>query len=184
VTLRATIGLALVGGAVLTFAAMPQTPAHAQCSVFDRHPCVPSVCSVFQRGPCFPEFEPPIGQDLRLTIESRNAEGEGGHKPEHDLNTLRELFAALRACWVPPAKEEARPGMQVSVRFSFKRNGEIIGKPRETYVSPDAPVEARKIYCEAVAAALARCTPMPFTKGLGGALAGRPIAIRFTDNRT
>ena len=74
--------------------------------------------------------------------------------------------------------------MQMSVRFSFKRNGEIISEPRVTYVTPDAPEEARKIYRDAVTAALARCTPMPFTKGLGGALAGRPIAIRFTDNRT
>lgn len=183
-TLRPTIGLALIGGAVLAFAAMLPAPAQAQCSVFSRHPCNPTVCSVFQRGPCFPEFEPPFGQDLRLTIESRNDEGGDDRKPAHDLNTLREMFAALRACWIPPAKEDARPGMQMSVRFSFKRNGEIIGEPRVTYVTPDAPEEARKTYRDAITAALARCTPMPFTKGLGGAVAGRPIAIRFTDNRT
>ena len=27
------------------------------------------------------------------------------------------------------------------------------------------------------------CTPLRFTEGLGGAVAGRPIAIRFVDNR-
>jgi hypothetical protein len=35
-----------------------------------------------------------------------------------------------------------------------------------------------------VNAALARCTPLHFTEGMSGAVAGRPIAIRFVDNRT
>jgi hypothetical protein len=33
-------------------------------------------------------------------------------------------------------------------------------------------------------AALARCTPLHFGNGMGGAVAGRPIASRFVDNRT
>ena len=44
--------------------------AHAPCSVLDGQPCTPSFCSVFNDGPCIPEIEYPIGQDLRLTIES------------------------------------------------------------------------------------------------------------------
>ena len=71
----------------------------------------------------------------------------------------------------------------MSVRFSFKRSGEIIGTPRTTYVSPDAPREARDSYRNAVTASLERCTPMPFSTGLAGAIAGRPIAIRFVVNR-
>jgi hypothetical protein len=35
-----------------------------------------------------------------------------------------------------------------------------------------------------VNAALARCTPLHFSDGMAGAVAGRPIAIRFVDNRT
>lgn len=34
-----------------------------------------------------------------------------------------------------------------------------------------------------MAEALRRCNPLPFTDGLGNALAGRPMTIRFTDNR-
>ena len=37
---------------------------------------------------------------------------------------------------------------------------------------------------DAVNAALARCTPLQFGNGMGGAVAGRPIAIRFVDDRT
>jgi hypothetical protein len=167
------------------------TPAAAVCSVFDKQPCAPTVCSVYQRRPCIPEFDPPIGQDLRLTVESPPAAGvaaaaqNDGNAPddEHKLNTLSAMFAALRACWVPPPAAESRHGMQMSVRLSFKRTGEIIGTPRVTYTSPNMPTDVRDAYYQSITAALDRCTPMPFTAGLGGALAGRPIAIRFVDNR-
>ena len=199
--LALVIGAAVVAAGAAT---LPADPAGAVCSVFDRHPCAPTVCSVFDRHPCAPtvcsvfsrrpctpEIEYPIGQDLRLTIESpardaaiadsRRDENDGSE--EHKLDTIAGLFAALRGCWVPPPEDDARPGMQMSVRYSFKRNGEVIGTPRTTYVSPDAPREARETYHNAVTALLERCTPMPLSKGLGGAIAGRPIAIRFVDNR-
>jgi len=144
-----------------------------------------------------PEIQYPLGQDLQLTIVSKASDGNpvsgeaalgsgtvGASGTEHKLNTIRDMFDALRACWVPPPEDEARPGMQMSVRLSFKRDGEIIGTPRVTYASPDAPPAARDVYHDAISAALERCTPLPFTNGLGGALAGRPIAIRFVDNRT
>ena len=37
---------------------------------------------------------------------------------------------------------------------------------------------------DAVNAALNRCTPLHFSGGMGDAVAGRPIAIRFVDDRT
>jgi len=43
------------------------------------------------------------------------------------INKVRELHAALRACWVPPSL--AREHMTISVRQSFKQNGEILGVP-------------------------------------------------------
>jgi hypothetical protein len=41
----------------------------------------------------------------------------------------------------------------------------------------------RGIYRRAVDATLERCTPMPFSKEMGGAVAGRPVSIRFVDDR-
>jgi hypothetical protein len=185
---RAGVGhvYAVIAVAALAAAAsmLDAQPAGAVCSVFDRHPCAPTVCSVFQRRPCIPEIDYPIGQDLRLTIESAAAGPTATDAPsDHKLYTLSAMFDALRHCWVPPPREDARPGMQMSVRFSFKRTGEIIGTPRLTYVSPDAPPETRESYRNAITAALDRCTPLPLSNGLGGAVAGRPIAIRFVDNR-
>jgi hypothetical protein len=165
--------------------AMSAGPAAAQCSVFSRHPCVPNVCSVFHRHACVPEPVYPFSEDLRLTIVSAAADSAvaGGADAEHRLDTIRDMFDALRACWVPPPPDEARPGMQMSVRLAFKRSGQMIGAPRVTYASPEAPAAARDIYHEAILAALERCTPLPFTPGLGGAVAGRPVAIRFVDDR-
>jgi hypothetical protein len=135
---------------------------------------------------------------VRLTIESkpadtasheanapgRESEGEQrGPSGARKLDSIKDLFAALRGCWVPPAENEARPGMQMSVRLAFRRTGEIIGMPRVTYVSPDTPRDVRDRYRDAITQALGRCTPLPFTRGMGGAVAGRPIAIRFVDNR-
>jgi hypothetical protein len=149
--------------------------------VFDPGPCTPSYCGVFDGSPCVPSIMPPFGQDLRLTIGSRKT--EQGRAPDRPVNTIGELFDALRACWEPPTRDEAHLGMQMSVRFSFKRTGEIIATPRVTYTSGDADADSKRIYRRAVTAALERCTPMPLTKDMAGAVAGRPIAIRFVDDR-
>jgi hypothetical protein len=69
------------------------------------------------------------------------------------------------------------------VRFSFKRSGELIGTPRVTFSTPDAPADVRQTYLKAINSSLDSCLPMKFSEGLGGALAGRPIAIRYVDNR-
>jgi len=141
----------------------------------------------------------PIGQDLRLTIVSTD-ENDPASKPADDANkngsdadkagnekqldSIGAMYTALRKCWMPPPKDSARHGMEYTVRFAFKRDGEIVAPPRVTYSSHDVPTEVRAIYGDAVNAALARCTPLHFTDGMSGAVAGRPIAIRFVDNRT
>jgi hypothetical protein len=171
----------------MTFALVQ--PAHGFCSVFDERPCVPSFCSVFDPEPCLPEFDAPLGDQLRLTIDSRAAnessdESESAAKSGRRLNTIRDMFTALRRCWMPPDRARARAGMSISIRFALKRNGEMIAKPRVTFITPDAPQEAREAYEDAVSAALERCIPLPLTAGLGGAVAGRPISVRFIENRT
>jgi len=71
----------------------------------------------------------------------------------------------------------------MSVRFSFKRSGEVIGPPRMTYATAGVAADVRDTYLKAINASLDACLPLKFTGGLGGSLAGRPIAIRYVDNR-
>jgi hypothetical protein len=170
-------------------------PARAPCSVLSGQPCHPSFCDIFHLGPCFPQYLPPIGQDLRLTIISTDDEATENATPGADANaeqttddrkldSIRDMFAALRACWVPPAKDEARHGMEYTIRFAFKRDGAVVAPPRMTYASHDAPASVRDTYRESIDAALQRCTPLHFSEGMAGAVAGRPIAIRYVDERT
>ncbi|MBV8839642.1 MAG: hypothetical protein JO000_24165 [Alphaproteobacteria bacterium] len=170
--------------AALLLALLVPSSADAQstrfCSAFHRGPCIPSFCSAFHRGPCLPDYGFPIGEDLRLTIETRAAAPE---KPEGDIDTISSLFRMLRACFVPPLEGEARAGTQVAIRLSFKRSGELMPSPRWTYTSPDTPGEARQLYRDAVTTSLAQCAPLHFSHGMAGAIAGRPIAIRYVENR-
>src|SRR6478735_10449213 len=159
--------------------------SHAPCSVLDGRPCTPYFCSVFNHGPCIPEIDYPINENLQVTVQSVPPKDQAGkyQKPDHDLDTIGDLFAALRSCWAPPPADTAREGMQMSVRFSFKKTGEIIATPQVTYATAGVPADTRATYLKAINESLTACMPLKFTGGLGGALAGRPIAIRYVDNR-
>src|SRR6202521_3004310 len=142
--------------------------SHAPCSVLDGRPCTPSFCSVFNHGPCIPEIDYPYGENLQLTIESVPSRDDAAkyQKPDHDLDTLGDLFAALRACWTPPQAESAKEGMQMTVRFSFKRSGEMIGSPRMTYFTEGVSADTRATYLKAINTSLDGCLPLKFTDGL------------------
>jgi hypothetical protein len=174
-------------GAALGAIALPPGAAGQQggivCSVFDPRPCAPTVCSPLDGEPCLPQYPFPLGENLQLTINSTQSHEGERVDPDHKIDSIHDMFVALRACWLPPDQGTAHPGMQMSVRFAFTRAGEIIGKPRVTYTTPGAGGDARRTYRHAITEALDRCTPMPFSSGMGGAIAGRPIAIRYVDNR-
>ena len=55
--------------------------------------------------------------------------------------------------------------------------------PRIAHATAGVPADVRDTYLKAINASLGGCLPLKFTGGLGGALAGRPIAIRDVDNR-
>src|ERR1700736_5172420 len=146
----------------------PTPFSHAPCSVLSGEPCTPSFCSVFNHGPCIPEIDYPYGENLQLTVESVPSHDDAAKykRPDHDLGTIGDLFAELRSCWSPPPPDVAREGMQMSVRFSFKRSGEMIGPPRLTFATSGAPADTRETYLKAINASLDSCIPLKFTNGL------------------
>jgi hypothetical protein len=99
------------------------------------------------------------------------------------INTIAELMATVRKCWSPPPLAQAHAGMQITVQFSITRDGRLQGKAAIRYESPDASEDERLAYRRSVAESLARCAPFPITEGLGNAIAGKPINIRFIDTR-
>jgi hypothetical protein len=109
-----------------------------------------------------------------------SASGQTASAP---VDNLRELFTRLGSCWRPPPPSRADPGIDITVLVSFNRSGHILGRPRITFESEQATDNDRLIYRVAVMEALQRCTPIPFTAGMAGAIAGRPIAIRFHNRK-
>jgi hypothetical protein len=100
------------------------------------------------------------------------------HAEEKQVNTIKDVFERLGTCWRPPPSSRAKP-MDITIIVSFNRSGAIMGRPRITYESPEATDDDRLAYRVAVMEALQRCTPMPFTESMGGAVAGHPFAIKF-----
>ena len=110
---------------------------------------------------------------LLLPLSTGSAQGQ----PER-LDTIRDVIARLHSCWKPPPPSRANP-IDITVVVSFNREGAILGQPKITHESEHATDNDRLIYRVAVMEALQRCTPLPLTEALGGAIAGRPFAIPF-----
>jgi hypothetical protein len=187
------------------FGRHPCAPAPQLCGVFNNgRPCLPelyppigedlrlTITSTDQNDPAntgattAPDNAASPGDDAKNGDAKHDdvKNDENKNDDAKEVTSIGAMYAALRACWVPPRRDEARHGMQYTVRFAFKRDGDILAPPRVTYASRDAPAKVRDIYRDAVNATLARCTPLHFSQGMGGAVAGRPIAVRFVDNRT
>src|SRR5947207_3499327 len=115
---------------------------------------------------------------LLLLLDPAGAQAE---QPDQ-VNTIREAFARSSSCWKPPPPSRANP-IDITVIVRFNRGGEIFGRPRITYESEQADDNDRLQYRIAVMEALQRCTPMPFTESMAGAVAGRPFALRFHNRK-
>jgi hypothetical protein len=111
------------------------------------------------------------------------AAGSDAALARDQINTLQGLFAALRFCWNPPPVDHEFAEIAVTVRFSLKSTGELVGPPRITSLTPGLPEPTANAYRESVITSFNRCLPLPLSAGLGGAIAGHPIAIRFIDRR-
>src|SRR5262249_33986811 len=132
--------------------------------VLDNKPCTPDGRRPPHGRPWQPQYPVPLGENLQVIVKSTQEKQGERVDPDHPVDTIRDLFSALRACWLPPDADASHPGMQMSVRFAFKRTGEIIGQPRVTYTTPGIDDDTRKVYRQAIDQALARCTPLPFSK--------------------
>ena len=123
-----------------------------------------------------------LAQGTILTIEI-NRSNARPHGPAGSINTLQDLMAAFAGCWAPPPADSARGPVDLTFQVSFKRSGELFGKPRAINFARAVTDKEREIYYRAVAEAVDRCAQMPFTESMGGAVAGRPFRVNFLDRR-
>ena len=119
-----------------------------------------------------------ILMSIDLTYENPRA-----RRPERPVNDLVQIQATLADCWKFPPVDEGRSPVDVIFELSFKRSGELFGKPRVVRFSREVSQAERERFHLAVVEAVDRCSPMPFTDSMGGAIAGRVLRIRFIDSR-
>jgi len=110
------------------------------------------------------------------------SQAEAEEVSKAQLNTLEDVKRAIQHCWRWPPARAIRDGMELTVRLSFKRNGEIFGA-RVTHQSRDVSDDEQFAYYRALVLMMKRCSPLPVTPALGEAIAGRPFFFRFHDTR-
>ena len=123
-----------------------------------------------------------LAQEMILFIEFAR-ENPQPARPAGPVDSLRDLTVALRRCFNPPPIDSAVGPVDLTFKVSFKRSGELFGKPKVvTFVQKVTP-ELRDRYYQAVAEAIDLCSPMPFTESMGASAAGRVFRVNFLDRR-
>jgi len=120
------------------------------------------------------------GTILLITTHVSNAEPK---RPSAPIDNLKDLSRAFIGCWSPPPVDPNRPRLDLTFQVSFKRSGELFGKPTAVLFAREVTPEERARYYEAVAAAVELCSQMPFTESMGAAVAGRYFRVTFLDRR-
>jgi hypothetical protein len=120
--------------------------------------------------------------DLILSIEIQTQNGNPA-RPTEPIDNLQDLSQAFAGCWSPPPVDTSRQPVDLTFQVSFKRSGELFGKPRAILFARPITPEERERYDKAVAEAVERCSQMPFTDSMGGAVAGRTFRVNFVDER-
>ncbi|RWC86821.1 MAG: hypothetical protein EOS72_24525 [Mesorhizobium sp.] len=92
------------------------------------------------------------------------------------LNNMDDVGAAIQSCWTPPADAG---NSTVTLSFSFKRDGTLIGPPRPTAAKVAGDEKARKSFIDAAVAAVKNCTPLNFSPDLAQGIGGNVFTLQF-----
>jgi hypothetical protein len=68
---------------------------------------------------------------------------------------------------------------EVTLTMAFRADGALIASPRVAFSMPAADQPGQQRFIFDITTTLANCTPLRFSSGLGGAIAGRPYRFRY-----
>lgn len=97
--------------------------------------------------------------------------------------SLAELWQVLSSCAQITGVPAGAAGSEVTVLFSLKRDGSLLGQPRITHSRLTGGPDEQRAFVSAALSGIASCLPVPVTPGLGGAIAGRPFRLRIMSRR-
>jgi hypothetical protein len=99
-------------------------------------------------------------------------------------NTLHDLGERLDACLhAARGHDKLANGSEVTILFALKRDGSLLGRPRITHSDLIGDLNGQRLFLAGVISAIDGCLPLDVTPGLGGAIAGRPIALRVVSGQ-
>lgn len=94
-----------------------------------------------------------------------------------ELNTMNDVGTAIQACWTPPADAGTA---SVTLSFSFKRDGTLIGPPRPTAIKVEGDAKTKKSFVDAATTALQNCLPLTLSPKLAQGIAGKVFTLQFS----
>lgn len=92
------------------------------------------------------------------------------------LTTMDEVGAAIMSCWKPPADVKKST---VTLSFSLKSDGTLIGPPQTTFINVTGDEKVRQQFVAAALDAVERCTPVELSPALAQGIGGHPFAMEF-----
>ncbi|WP_376767755.1 hypothetical protein [Mesorhizobium zhangyense] len=93
------------------------------------------------------------------------------------LKTMDDVGSALESCWTPPS---GITGASVTLSFSFKRDGSLIGPPKTTAINVQGSEQDRKTFVDAATKAVESCVPLELASTLANGIAGTVYTMEFT----
>lgn len=160
--------------------ATPNSPLNPRRSLLRPQPVEPETVRPDMRIPATPHPEAlrpgrsvfPPGYTL-----TRTRDAQGDQRPiAGPLERPGQISDALMRCWRPPP---AGFRQEITIRVAFRKDGDLMGEPRITWIGPTGNVEQRAALRNSMLRAISLCVPMRFTPAMASAIAGRPFAMRF-----
>jgi hypothetical protein len=93
------------------------------------------------------------------------------------LTTMDQVGKAVLACWKPPAGFTAS---SVTLSFSLKRDGSLIGPPQPTAIDVTGDENAHRQFIAAAMSAVDQCTPVALAPALAQGIGGQVFTMDFT----
>jgi len=116
------------------------------------------------------------GRGLSACLLTAVAIAATGTVQAQDLKTMNEVGDALNVCWTAPAGSK---NSAVTLSFSFKRDGSLIGPPRATAINVQGDDKARKAFVNAAIEAVQKCTPLKLAPSLAQGIGGNVFTMQF-----
>ena len=101
---------------------------------------------------------------------------DGTASSAETLKTMDDVGRAINDCWKPPSGVDGT----VTLSFSFKRDGSLIGKPRTTAIDVNGDEKNRDQFIGAAIEAVQNCTPLSLSPALADGIGGQVFTMPFS----